>query len=46
MAERLDATEIHEAERIINNKISRGGFTAVFIVQCLVAIGCQTLRLD
>ena len=34
-----------ETERNIANKISRGGFTAAFFVQCLEAIGCQTLRL-
>ena len=42
----LEAQGIHETERNINNKISRGGFTAVFFVQCLVAIGCSTLRLE
>jgi len=46
LAERLDAMGIHETERNINNKISRGGFTAVFFVQCLVAIGCQVVRLE
>lgn len=46
LAERLEAMGIHETERNINNKISRGGFTAVFFVQCLVAIGANTLRLD
>lgn len=46
LADRLEAMGIHENERNINNKISRGGFTAVFLVQCLAAIGCQTLRLD
>jgi hypothetical protein len=37
--------EIQESEVNIVNKISRGGFTAVFFVQCLVAIGAHTLRL-
>ena len=46
LASRLEALGIHETERNINNKISRGGFTAVFFVQCLVAIGCATLRLE
>ena len=45
LAERLEAMGIHESERNINNKVSRGGFTAVFFVQCLVAIGCQSLDL-
>lgn len=46
LAERLEAMGIHESERNINNKISRGGFTAVFFVQCLTAIGCDSVRLD
>ena len=46
LAERLEAVGIHETERNINNKISRGGFTAVFFLQCLVAIGCSVLRLE
>ena len=45
LAERLAEMGVHETERNINNKISRGGFTAVFFVQCLVAIGCQSVRL-
>jgi hypothetical protein len=46
LAEKLETLGIHETERNIANKISRGGFTAAFFIQCLVAIGCQTLRLD
>lgn len=46
LAEKLATLGIHETERNIANKISRGGFTATFMVQCLVAIGCSTLRLE
>ena len=46
LAERLEALGVQETERNINNKISRGGFTAVFLIQSLIAIGCTTLRLD
>lgn len=46
LAEKLTAMGIPETERNIANKISRGGFTAAFFVQCLSAVGCQTLRLD
>lgn len=46
LAERLAPLGIHETDRNIANKISRGGFTAAFFVQCLVAIGCSTLRLE
>lgn len=45
LAEKLTAMGIPETERNLANKISRGGFTAAFFVQCLVAIGCQTVRL-
>jgi len=30
----------------IRNKVARGSFSAVFFVQCLRAIGCQTVRLE
>ncbi len=36
---------IHETAPNLNNKISRGGFSAVFLIQCLAAAGCQTLRI-
>ena len=44
LAERLAAMGVHDSERNIANKISRGGFTAVFLVQCLEAIGVETFR--
>ncbi len=46
LAEKLSAMGVRETESNIKNKISRGGFTAVFFVQCLSAIGCHTLRLE
>ena len=46
LAVRLGEMGIQENERNLNNKISRGGFTAGFFVMCLVAIGCHTVRLD
>jgi len=46
LAEKLTDMGVPETERNIANKIARGGFTAVFFVQCLVAIGCTTLRLE
>jgi hypothetical protein len=46
LAEKLAPLGINETDRNIANKISRGGFTAAFFVQCLKAIGCETLRLD
>jgi hypothetical protein len=44
LAEKLTAMGIAESEANIANKISRGGFTAVFFVQCLVAIGAHVVR--
>ena len=46
LAERLQTLGIHETERNIANKISRGGFSAAFMLACLEAIGAQTIRLD
>ncbi len=46
LAEALGKLDVHETEANIKNKISRGGFTAVFFVQCLTAIGCSVLRLE
>ncbi len=45
LAEKLTAMGIPETERNIANKIARGGFTAVFLIQCLDAIDCQSLRI-
>lgn len=45
LADKLVGLGVKETESNIKNKISRGGFTAVFLVQCLTAIGCQTLDL-
>lgn len=46
LAEKLAEIGVKDTELNIKNKISRGGFTAAFFVQCLVAIGCQTVRLE
>jgi len=45
LADKLTAMGIPETERKISNKLSRGSFTAVFFVQCLIAIGVHTVRL-
>jgi hypothetical protein len=46
LAEKLGELGVHDTERNISNKLSRGSFTAVFLLQCMEAIGCHTLRLD
>lgn len=43
---KLAAIGVSETEPNIRTKISRGGFTAVFFVQCLIAIGASSLRLS
>ncbi|MEC5290690.1 DUF6471 domain-containing protein [Aurantimonas sp. C2-6-R+9] len=45
LAEKLAAMDIHENERNLNNKISRGGFSAAFLLQCLTVVGATEVRL-
>jgi hypothetical protein len=45
LAERLGEVGVKDAPANIANKISRGRFTAVFMLQCLSVIGCETLSL-
>jgi hypothetical protein len=45
LTEKLKELGVNETERNIANKISRGGFSAVFFVQCLEAIDVKELRL-
>lgn len=44
LVEKLAALGVVETSENIANKISRGKFSAVFLLQCLETIGCQTLR--
>ncbi len=46
LSARLVDMGIHEGEKNIRNKISRGGFSAVFLIQCLAAAGCHTVRIS
>lgn len=46
LVEKLAGLGIDEREVNIRNKLARGKFTAAFLLQCLVAIGCQAVRLD
>ena len=45
LAKRLQEMGVAETERNIANKISRGGFSAVFFIQCLEAMGSKEIRL-
>jgi Domain of unknown function (DUF6471) len=44
LVEKLAKIGVHDTERNLNNKISRGGFTAAFLFQCMVAIGVNEVR--
>ena len=46
LSEKLAELGIVESEPNIRNKLSRGTFSAVFLVQCLEAIGCRSLQLS
>lgn len=46
LADRLAAIGVSDTPENIANKVSRGRFTAVFLVQCLTALECRELRLD
>lgn len=46
LVDRLAAIGVVDSEPNIRNKLSRGKFTAVFLLQCMTAIGATTLRLD
>lgn len=43
LVEKLAAIGIDENERNLRNKVSRGKFTAGFLLQCLTAIGVSRI---
>jgi Domain of unknown function (DUF6471) len=45
LASLLKDAGISDTPENIANKLSRGKFTAVFMIQCLEVIGCRDLRL-
>jgi hypothetical protein len=46
LVDKLKEIGVYESDRNIANKLARGGFSAVFLMQVLTAIGCHTLHLD
>ena len=46
LVEKLAAIGVKDSEANLRNKISRGGFTGAFLIQCLVAMGVTSLRLE
>lgn len=46
LANKLTKVGIVETPENIANKLSRGKFSAVFFIQCLDVLGCNTIRLN
>jgi hypothetical protein len=46
LVDRLAKIGVKETEQNIANKMSRGGFSAVFLLQCLNAIGCKSVSVS
>lgn len=46
LVDKLAAVGVMDSEPNIRNKLARGKFTAVFLLQCLEAIGASSLRLS
>ena len=46
LVERLESIGVHENERNLRNKVSRGKFTAAFLLQALGAMEIHQLHLD
>jgi Domain of unknown function (DUF6471) len=46
LVDKLAEIGVMDSEPNVRNKLSRGKFTAVFLLQCLEAIGSTSLRLD
>ena len=46
LVDKMAAIGVVDSEPNIRNKLSRGKFTAVFLIQCLEAIGASSLRLQ
>lgn len=45
LVDRLAEIDVVDSEPNIRNKLSRGKFTAVFLLQCMTAIGAKELRI-
>lgn len=45
LVDKLAEVGVDEKEANIRNKLSRGKFTAAFMLQCLAAVGATELRL-
>lgn len=45
LVDRLAAIGVEEKEVNVRNKLSRGKFTAAFLLQCFAAVGVSEVRL-
>ncbi len=43
LSQRLAALGVEDSPVNLRNKVARGKFTAVFMLQCLDAVGCKSL---
>lgn len=46
LANRLNALGLSETKSSIDSKISRGKFSASFLLQCLEVIGCSRIEIE
>jgi hypothetical protein len=46
LAERLAGIGVQDTSVNLRNKVARGRFSALFLVQCLSAMGARTLRIE
>ena len=46
LVEKLAAIGVQEDERNLRNKVSRGKFTAAFMLQCLSAMGAKSAHIE
>ncbi len=46
LAEKLAGVGVSDTAVNIRNKVARGGFSAVFFVQCLRALGCKVVTIE
>lgn len=46
LVDKLAAEGVIETEAALRNKLARGTFSAAFLLQCLKAIGIETIRMD
>lgn len=46
LVQKLNDVGIQETKSSIGSKISRGAFSATFLIQCLKVIGCKHLTIE